>query len=237
MSFRIVLALAGLLVLAGCSTPPQRHIAFNTSSVTAPQGHRIGVAMTALPKVDIHVSGANCLLCLAAASLASSSLTAHARTLPYEDLPKLKEEVAQLLRKKGASQVTVIADDVNVEALPVAGTKGPNTAPKDFSSLQKKYDVDKLLVIDVQMLGFQRYYKGYIPSGDPRALFQGTGYLVNLANNTYEWYTMVYVSRAAEGKWDEPPQFPGLTNAYFQVIELARERYTQPFVAESVAAQ
>jgi hypothetical protein len=237
MNLRIVLALAAVLAFAGCSTPPQRPVAFNAGSLSAPQGNRIGVAMTPLPKVDTHLPGADCLLCLAAASLANSSLTAHARTLPYEDLPKLKDEVAQLLRKRGAQQVSVIAEDVDVEALPGAKGQGPDLAVKDFSSLQKKYDVDKLLIIDVRTLGFQRYYKAYIPSGDPRALLQGAGYLVNLSNNTYEWYSTVHVSRGAEGKWDEPPKFPGLTNAYFQVIELAKERYTQPFVTESVAAQ
>jgi hypothetical protein len=237
MNFRIGLALAVVVLFTGCSTPPQRPVAFSASGLSAPQGNRIGVAMTALPKVDTHLPGADCLLCLAAASLANSSLTAHARTLPYEDLPKLKDEVAQLLRKKGAQQVSVIAEDVNVEDLPSAKAQGPDVAVKDFSSFQKKYDVDKLLVIDVRTLGFQRYYKAYIPSGDPRALLQGAGYLVNLSNNTYEWYSTVYVSRGAEGKWDEPPKFPGLTNAYFQVIELAKERFTQPFTTENVAAQ
>lgn len=237
MKSPIALAFVVILALAGCSTPPQRSVEFNASTLSAPQGNRIGVAMTALPKVDTHLPGADCLLCMAAASMANSSLTAHVRTLPYEDLPKLKDDVAALLRKKGAQQVTVIAEDVNVDALPAAGAKGPNIAVKDFSSLQKKYGIDKLLVINVQTLGVQRTYKAYFASGDPRALLQGTGYLVNLSSNTYEWYTRVYVSRAAEGQWNEPPKFPGLTNAYFQVIELTKERYMQPFVTESVAAE
>jgi len=116
-----------------------------------------------------------------------------------------------------------------VGALSDYGTKGPNIAKKDFSALQKKYKVDRLLVIEIASLGFVRTYSAYIPTSDPKGVLQGSGYIVNLNSNTYEWYLPVNISKSADKNWDEPPKFPGLTNAYFQVLELGKDAFLQPF--------
>jgi hypothetical protein len=89
--------------------------------------------------------------------------------------------------------------------------------------------VDRLLVIDITTLGVMRPYSAYVPTGAPRGILEGRGYLVNLSNNSYEWYQRVQVYRAADGQWDEPPKFPGLTNAYYQVIELGKDDFLKPF--------
>lgn len=228
MKSRIGLALAALAIfVSGCATPPQQAVQLDKATLGSKTG-RIGVAMAPLPKVDTDFPGAGCLLCLAAASVANSSLTAHARTLPYEDLPKLKNDVADLLRKKG-NEVMVIAEDLNVSTLPDAGSKGPNIAKKDFSALRNKYKVDKLLVIEISALGFVRPYASYIPTSDPKGVLNGTGYLVNLNTNTYEWYLPVRIAKSADKAWDEPPKYPGLTNAYFQALELGKDQFSQPF--------
>jgi len=184
--------------------------------------------MTTLPKVDTEFPGAGCLLCLAAAAAANSSLTAHANTLPYEDLPKLKNVVADSIRKKN-TDVIVIPEDLKVSELTDYGTAGPNIAKKDFSPLKQKYKIDKLLVIDIAALGFTRTYSAYFPTSDPKSLLRGAGYIVNLTNNTYEWYLPIVVSKSADKNWDEPPKFPGLTNAYFQGLELGKDRFLEPF--------
>ncbi|UUZ52371.1 hypothetical protein LP419_22885 [Massilia sp. H-1] len=72
--------------------------------------------MTALPKVDTEFPGAYCLLCMVAASATNSTLTAYTRTLPYEELPQLKDQLGAVLSKRGAT-VTMI-DKVDFEALP-----------------------------------------------------------------------------------------------------------------------
>jgi hypothetical protein len=59
--------------------------------------------------------------------------------------------------------------------------------------------------------------------------------MVNLKTNAYEWFDTVQVSRSADGKWDEAPAFPGLTNAYFQAIEQAKDRFKAPFAQSPVA--
>lgn len=216
------------IFFAGCATtPPQAPIELSDTTLSATKG-RVGVAMAPLPKVDTQFPGAGCLLCLATASMANSSLTTHIQTLPYEDLPKLKAELADLLRKKGTDAM-VIPDEIKIDALPDYKTDGPNMARKDFSALKQKYKIDKLVMIQINTLGVWRTYSAYIATGDPKATLQGTGYMVNLSNNTYEWYLPVNITKSADGAWDEPPKFPGLTNAYFQTLELGRDSFLKPF--------
>lgn len=186
--------------------------------------------MTTIPKVDTHFPGAGCLLCLAAASMANSSLTEHTKSLGNEDLADLKNETASLLRKRGA-KVTVIAEAIQIDKVPTANLKGPNVAIKDFSAFQKKYDIDKLLVIEITQIGFIRNYSSYIPTSEPKGALVGKGYMVNLASNTYDWFQPVNVLKSADGAWDEPPKFPGLSNAYFQALELGKDEIRKSFAA------
>jgi hypothetical protein len=228
MKLKIGLALAIIaFFLGGCASAPQLPVKLEPSALTTKPA-RIGVAMTALPKPDTYLPGADCLLCYAAASLANRELTVHTQTLPHEDLPKLKSEIADLIRKKGGDAV-VIAEEIKLDDLPNLESKGPNIAGKDFSSLRKKHSIDKLVVINVGTLGFWRTYASYIPTADPKAIIGGTGYMVNLNNNTYEWYLPISIMKSADKNWDEPPKFPGLTNAYFQALELGRDSFLKPF--------
>lgn len=228
MTLRIGFIFAILAIfLGGCATPPQEPIQLNLNKLTSGNA-RVGVAMTTLPKIDTHLSGAGCLLCLAVASAANSSLTSYARTLSYEDIPKLKNSLAETLRKKGLDAM-VVEDEINIDNLSDNSVKGDNIAKKDFSPLKNKYGIDKLLVINITTLGFSRNYSAYIPTGDPQGEFRGVGYIVNLADNTYEWYMPVNVSRSSDGAWDEPPKFPGLTNAYFQALEIGRDGFLKYF--------
>lgn len=222
----LALASAGLL-LGGCAVTPQLPVPLAAETV-ASKTERIGVAMTTLPKVDTHLPGAGCLLCMAAAAVANSSLTDHTVKLPYEDLPNLKKDVAQLIRKKGGNAI-VIEEPLVLDKLPDFSAKGPNVALKDFTGLKQRYSIDKLVVIQIDAIGMWRTYSAYFPTSDPKATLQGRGYMVNLRTNTYEWYQPVTVMKAADKEWDEPPKFPGLTNAYFQAIEIGKDNFLKPF--------
>ncbi|MFT3955963.1 MAG: hypothetical protein QM722_16720 [Piscinibacter sp.] len=229
MNFRIAAAAMAVTLglLAGCATAPQNPVTLNGGALAAPNA-RIGVAMTALPKVDTSFPGASCLLCIAAASMANSTLTTHANTLPPEDLARLKELLAEQLAKKG-TQAKVIAEPLKIDDLPSASAQGTNLARKDFTGLAKAHDVDKLLVVAIHTLGFERSYAAYIPSGDPKAVVRGVAFMVDLKTNAYDWYQPLNVLRASDGAWDEPAKFPGLTNAYFQAVELGKDEVLKPF--------
>lgn len=216
------------VALGGCAGTPQQNIDLAPGSLSAQSG-RIGIAMTPMPKVDTMFPGADCLLCMATTAVANATLTSYTQTLPVDDLTRLPQEAADLLRKKGVN-VIVLGEAIQLDSLPDWNTASPNVAKKDFSSIKKKYGVDKLLVMEVNTLGIWRHYSSYFPTGEPYAILQGAGYLVNLNNNTYEWYSRIRNAKTSEGgKWDEPPAFPGLTNAYFQVIENSKDMYLKPF--------
>lgn len=219
---------AAAVFLSGCVTPPPQAITLNHDNVAEKSG-RIGVVMTPLPKVDTQFPGAGCLLCIAAANMAHTSLTAHTQTLPNEDVTSLKNEMADLVRKRGGTPI-VIAEDLKLDELPDFTGQGVNIALKDHSGLKKRYDVDKLLVINITRIGIERNYSAYVPTGAPNGIFQGEAYLINLSSNTFEWLHRVRVLRAADGNWDEPPKFPGLTNAFFQALENGKDEFKKPFI-------
>jgi hypothetical protein len=221
------LVLGTLLVLTACATTKQESVALAPQALD-PQAGRIGVVMAKLPPIGTNLPGAGCLLCMAAASMANSSLSDYSKTLSYEDLPQLKNDLAQLLAKRGASAI-VITEDIDLESLGSPSATGPNVAKKDFGPLQQKYGVDRLLVVEVTTLGFERSYSAYIPTSDPKGVFRGAGYIVNLKSNTYEWYLPVQVLKSADKQWDEAPKFPGLTNAYYQALELGKDELRKAF--------
>lgn len=222
-----LLLVAAIVFVSGCAVTPQTPISLN-SQVIKSKGERIGVAMTTLPKIDTHFPGADCLLCLLAASAANKSLTNHTHTLPYDTLPKLPEEVASLLEKQGAD-VYLISEELNLEKLKSFGSKGENVALKDFTTFKEKYDIAKLLVIEINQLGFVRTYASYFATSDPKSSINGNGYIVDLTSNKYDWYLPVTVTKSAENDWDQPTDFPNLTNAYFQTIEIGKDMFLKPF--------
>ncbi len=220
----VAIGMIATLALTGCASQPQQPVALGAQTLQSPT--RVGIAMATLPKVDTEFPGAGCLLCYAAASATHSSLTKHVQTLPTDDVARIKADMADALRKKGYNPVVV--DDIKVADLPKA-KEGPNKAQRDFSAIGAKYAIDKLVVIEISQLGVARNYTAYIPSGDPQAVVAGVGYVVNVRDNTYEWYLPVRQAKSATGAWDEAPSYPGLTNAYFQAIEGAHDALLQPF--------
>jgi hypothetical protein len=224
---RMIWLVVALVQLTGCASNPQLPVSFGDNALAAQSG-RVGVAMTAMPKVDTSFPGADCLLCLATAATANSSLTRHTHMLTGDELLTIKDGIADRLRKKGVDAV-VIAENLNIKQLKDFSGGGVNIAKKDFRPLKDQYKVDHLVLIDITRLGFVRNYAAYISRGDPIAELDGTLAVVNLATNAYDFYQEINQSKGSEGGWDEPPDFPGLTNAYYAVIESGKDAVQQPF--------
>ncbi|WP_222620381.1 hypothetical protein [Variovorax sp. PAMC28562] len=210
--------------LAGCATP-QLPLPLNGGALSNKSG-KVGIAMAVLPKPNTFFPGADCLLCIGIVSAVNSSLTTHAQALPTDDLAALQQELASLVKKKGAEPV-VINEPLDVTTLPNFGTSGPNIARKDFTSLRLKYGVEKLLFVQVSSVGYVRTYASYFPTSEPKARISSITSLIDLRSNTYDWFLPVTALKAADGAWDEAPKYPGLTNAYFQAIESHRDEVTK----------
>jgi hypothetical protein len=218
------------LLLTGCGSAPLQPIALDQASSSL-SNSRVGVVLSEMPKPNTFFPGASCLLCAAAAEITNNKLTTYTKTLPVNDLIKVKSELVELLKAKGASMVELPAN-FSMNSLPDANKKEADTPNKDFSSVRSQYKLDKLVVINITLMGMQRNYSAYIPSGAPAAKVQGLAYLVDLPTNKYQWYLPIDIQKGTEGEWDEPSQFPGLTNAYYQAIELSKDAVLAPFKAK-----
>jgi hypothetical protein len=224
LSLRYFLVLAAL-VLSGCASVPQGPLPLQTSALSAQSG-QIGVMMTPIPKPEVSLPGAGCVLCVVVAAAANSSLSRHAETLPVEDIPKLGDQVADAIRKRGANAI-VLKDVPDITKLEGMRSDVPNMARDDFRPLKDRLKVERLVVIQLDLVGFERSYSAYVPTSDPKAAFRGRAFMVNLSTNMLEWFLPVNILKSADGRWDEPTAFPGLTNAYFQALELGRDQILQ----------
>jgi hypothetical protein len=194
----------------------------------AQQG-RVGVLMTTLPKVDTEFPGAGCLLCLAVANGAHSALSKQVQGFSTAELKPLPADLVALLKKQGLDAV-LIDEPVTLADLPDLGASDPvNKSRKSFAALKQKHQLARLLVVNFSALGVWRSYSAYVPTDVPKAILNGSASLIELNNHTLEWYLPLALSRAAEGAWDEPPTFPGLSNAYYQVLETGMDTIKQPF--------
>lgn len=209
------------LVLQGCAVQPQVPVPM-ASDYYAGKSNRIGVVMSSIPKPDTQFPGAGCLLCIAVASAANSALTTAVQTWTTDDLRSLKAELIAVLKSK-SQDVADIAEAIEPVKLPDRAAAAAGTAKKDFSSWRAKHGIDRLLVVDVSAVGAWRNYSAYVANGPPRAVVKLEAYIVDLQNHKYDWYKALDLSQMSEGNWDEPPKYPGMTNAYFQVIERAKD--------------
>lgn len=224
MNIRNLLASVAMAIsLAACQTAPQKPISLTKESLAAKKG-RVAVAVRAA-KPDLYLPGAGCLLCLGAATIANSSLNTYAKTLKTDELLQVKTELVELMRKKGIDAVA-LDGQIDLDKLPDLKL-GTNMATKDYAAVAKGFD--HLVVINVQQVGFVRTYAAYVPTSDAKATVSAFAFMVDMKTNAYEWFDQLSITRSAEGAWDEAPSFPGLTNAYYQVVEQTKDRVKAPF--------
>ncbi len=215
-----------LLFVGGCAGTPVHHASLSEDVVTGKAG-KIGVVMTAVPKPNTSFPGASCLLCLAAAATANSTLTSYVHTLSTADVATYRASVVKAMRLDGADAIEIV-DPLDLKKLPDVKAPVADAPKKDFKSLKSAYGVDELVVIDVTSLGVERHYSAYISNGEPNGFIAGDVYIVDLASNTYRWQLSLSTAKQTEGKWDEPPNFPAITNAYFEAIEHGRDQILAP---------
>ena len=228
--FSLLLLALLIIVLAGCAGTPQAPIALDRATVG--DSSKIGIVMTPLPKVDTSFPGASCLLCMAAAAATNSSLTKHVTSLSAEDIQQIPLRLQHSLADLGYQPV-VIEKPLILKELTKNNSKQPNAAKYNLAQYQKEYGVDRLVVVELNFVGVIRNYSSYIPTGDPQASVLGAAYMVSLENNQYLWYQPLKIYQSAEGEWDEPPTFPGITNAFYQALERAIDQVNGPFDEES----
>lgn len=234
MKFPLWVGLVLATFLSGCASFRQPPVVLDPQALHASRG-KIGVAMTAVPTPSVVVQGADCVLCILLAKQMLSLVSKQAETLPVDDLKRLKAEVAERLRARGLDAVA-LDEDFDWKQYPEVEKKVPGIATHDLRDLQRRNGINQLVLLQVFQLGFHRKYATYFPSSDPVAQVAGQGMMIQLDSGRLTWYQDVLTRKEARGDWDEQPHYPGLTNAYFQAVEAARDAFLQPFALPAKTA-
>ncbi|MEM6817678.1 MAG: hypothetical protein AAF578_02710 [Pseudomonadota bacterium] len=223
---RALVAVGIVCLLTGCVAPPQEPIALDSRGLLV-ENARVGLKFQIGDEASLQMPGADCLLCLAAAAAANGALSDHAKTLDLADLASLESELINTLQSQGVNAV-LIDDETEISKLPKFKGAEENSAERDYREFASKNEIDQLLVVNIGHAGILRPYSGYIATAAPSAVVRGAAFLVDSATNTYSWYLPISNFLEADGEWKEAPDYPGLTNAYYQVVEQARDDILGP---------
>jgi hypothetical protein len=215
-----------ILALSACAVHVQTPISYK-APMAAPN-ITVGVVVVTPEKADITFPGANCLLCVITAQAMHTSLGKHTDTLSIADLKKLNGEFKGLLEKKGYLYKDLTAALI-AEKIEAVKEKKMGYAEMDYQAFAAKHGVQKLLIVRFPKVGFTRPFASYFPTSAPAALVIAQASMVSMPDQTLDWYQNMSFQEYAGKEWDEVPNFPGLTNAYYQAIENAREFLLKPF--------
>lgn len=237
------LSLVALLAV-GCTSAPIKPVSLDEHFYKE-KTQKVGVYLDTLPKTNTYFPGAGCLLCLAAAEIANSSVTDHVQALSVEDIEGIVADVDNALKDKGLEPV-LVSSSIDLKKMEKfsAPDAGPDQviqyARKDFRSLKHSLGVDKLVLIDINTVGVIRSYSSYIPTTGPMGYIYGEIAIIDLNDNSYKMYESVNIKTAVVGEWDEPSTFPGITTAFYEAINTLKQRVKalmEPSVNNVAAAE
>lgn len=216
----LALPLLCLALLTGCATP-QPPVPMDQTFWSQKQ-QRIGVAFTQLPKPTTVLAGQQGLLDMAVNNGLATSLRHKVETWDASGLGSVPRQVGDLLRSNGYQAVN-LDEPLKLEALPKnAGTRTGFTE-QDFQGLKAQKQIDKLVLFRFGDAGTMRTYYGMVPTSVPVAQVVVTTYVIDLNDNRLLYYKPQVFSRAADGEWDEGPDFPNLTNAFYQALDSTQQ--------------
>jgi hypothetical protein len=219
----VVIFTLSLALLTGCATVKQESIKLNSDSM--PMNSKIGILVSYPTVMELNFPGADCLLCLGVAIAAHGELRDHAKTLTVNDMSELQSRIERRLRSKGYSSV-VMRGMPKIDDLPKNPKSGAGFSQKDLSSFGKE-GVTHVFVLHVKDMGLRRNYQEYFPAGEPKARIFADVYIASVSDGRYQYFKEYDLNKASVQPWDAPPKFPGLTNAYYGLIEEFKDLLTR----------
>ena len=224
-----------VLLLAGCATTPQPEISLANNYWDNPD-QNVGVYVGLAKIPQFYMEGDVRLLDYAINAGVMSALTNHLEKLDISDYSILRDEIADILSDQGKSVKLLIENNLTDDFPSFEDRNKEDTiyyAIKDYTELKKKLGIDQLLIIKPSRIGIARAYYGFMPMGDPRAVFEVHGELVDLQTNQLLWYANVKHEKYSSGNWDEPPSYPGLTNSFYSALEETKRELLSHFIRNS----
>jgi hypothetical protein len=202
-------------LIAACATPPASTIVL-PSSFWQEKAGKIGVVMVELPKGAVHMVGPQDALDRAIANAADAPLRSYLERVRPGEFQQITEAFSARLRAQGYT-VSVVAEPMELGQYDRLRAKdAAKLADRDVTQILGKYGVDRLLLLSVDRFGAFRDYFVFVPTAAPLAMFQVRGELIDLTNNQILWRASTAQKQnlvAIEGNWDQPPDYPNLTQA------------------------
>ena len=212
-----ILSVFMALFLMGCGTIPQAPIALDMNKFTQPE-NRVGIFFELTNKPTTNIYGAGCLLCYGVASASTGSLDKHLETLALDDINNLQKVLIDKLESQD-KQIKIVEVKKKLKKF----KSQPDFPDRDFRELKEEYGIDSLIVVNVIEHGAFRSFNGYVATSDPMGFVKASVYTVDLTTNKYIQYDDIEIKVNVNGNWDEAPSFPGVTGAYYEAIEKAKE--------------
>lgn len=222
----LALPLLCLALLTGCATP-QPPVPMDQAFWIEKQ-ERIGVAYTQIPAPTVLLTGQQGLLDYAVNSGMASGLRAKVETWDASSLREIPQQVSTILQDKGYT-VVKLDEPLNLETMKKASSEKTGFTAKDFQPLKAQKQIDKLVLFSFASVGTTRSYYSVAPTSVPVAQVVVTTYVIDLDDNRMLYYQPKVFSRAADGEWDEAPEFPNLTNAFYQALDSTQQELLDVF--------
>ena len=229
----LALPLLCLALLTGCATP-QPPVPMDQAFWNEKQ-ERIGVAYTQLPAPTVALTGQQGLLDYAVNSGMAAGLRAKVETWDASSLREIPQQVSAILQDKGYS-VVKLDEPIDVEALKKVSSEKTGFTARDFQPLKAQKQIDKLVLFSFASLGTTRSYYSVAPTSVPVAQVVVTTFVIDLDDNRMLYYQPKVFSRAADGEWDEAPEFPNLTNAFYQALDSTQQDLLGVFRNQQLSA-
>lgn len=230
---KLILLSVTVLLATGCAQTPTKPVPLTPDFYAEAANSKIGFYTDPIPAANTYFPGASCLLCMAAAEVANSGITEQVQTFSSEkDLQPVSEYIETRLNEEGVSPV-IIKQPINWKTLKSfsSNDKTKEYATKDFRSFKTRYNIDKLVILDINTAGVIRSYSSYVPTSAPMGYLYGYIGIIDLSDNSFRMYKSFNIKTMVEGEWDEPDNYPGLTNAYYQSYDILTNNVKEALTA------
>ena len=99
----------------------------------------------------------------------------------------------------------------------------------DISRLAQQTQSDKILLIDLWVVGAKRNYHGFIPLGGPVAYCRVKSKLVDARTKKILWRHESEISEPIEAPWNQPPHFSNFSRALNKMERVVRQELLDSF--------
>lgn len=218
---KALLPVALLVLLSGCV---QQNIKLKPEFITN-KGKSIVIANMQYNAPGYYKKGSQGLLDVAIANAANEHLIKHLNNIDISNYESISYDFEGILLSKGYNAIVndKLLESNGFQDYKLNDNQDENDYPKkDFRSLKDSSNADYLMIVEIKASGVERPYYGFIPTGAPVGMFRVATSIVDLNTNKYVWFQETQTDVAIEGEWDQPTEFPNLTDAIRKAEVLSR---------------